>query len=94
LWVERTAGGFRALFYEQHPLGPDPQGVVVLRSTDGTSWTRSSDESAPLAVRTLGSTVIPLSLTAVPLPDGLLTWFVVRYDRGGEGIRLAFHKNG
>ena len=95
LWVGRTpSGGYRALFYEQHPLGTDPQGVAVLRSIDGTSWTRSKDDAEPLGVRTFGPGVVPLSLTAVEASNGLLTWFVVRRDRGGESLRVAFHRDG
>jgi hypothetical protein len=86
--------GFRAVFYEQHPIGAQPQGVGVLRSRDGTSWERAKREAMPLAVRDLGSNVVPVSLTLLPAADGLLAWFVVRPDKGGEAIRVAFRKEG
>lgn len=84
--------GFRAVFYEQHPLRAEPQGVAVLRSHDGTNWERAKTEAMPLAVRDLGTTVVPVSLTMLPASGGALAWFVVRRDKGGESIHVAFRK--
>ena len=86
------SGGFRALFYERQPSGVDKQGVAVLRSADGSRWERATDEAMPLGVSDLASRGVPLSLVALAAPHGLLAWFVVRDDRGGEAIRVAFRK--
>jgi hypothetical protein len=86
------SGGFRALVYEQHPRGSDPQGVAVLRSSDGSSWERAGAEAMALPARDLDNHGVPAGVVGVTAPHGLLAWFVVRGDRGGEAIRAAFYK--
>ncbi len=89
-----AAGGFRAFFYEQHPSGANRQGVAVLRSPDGNTWERAPGEAMPLGVSDLDYRGVPVSLAVVSAERGLLAWFVVRGDHGGESIRVAFHKDG
>ena len=85
-----ASGGFRALFYEQAPSGSNKQGVVVLRSPDGSAWERVAGEAMPLSITDFDGT--PVALAAMSREHGLLAWFVVRDGRGGESIRIAFHK--
>lgn len=95
LWIlSDRGGGYRGLF--AYPSGEQGEKGIfgTLVSADGNTWEKSEEKSEGMDVVAgpLEKGVTADAPAALPLPEGLWLWFVLRPGDGAETINAAYRK--